>query len=198
MIVLDYIPPMFNEPGKALLVTSTISGEDFIANRLLSGKAGDLLLQLMIDAGLRSKDFSFASSDIHELNSIVQLLKPEYIIAMGNGALKTLTKKSGMKNHRGKALNLHSSFNYLCPVYPTYSIEDLKNVPTFRKTMVADMRNSQQSEPNAVNFEYWEDYHEESYAKHIGMVTENEDTDIHEGHNTQEANYPSCGTSRNW
>ena len=141
--------------GEPLVVLSKLSGEDYISEHLLAGKDGDLIKVLLKDAGLDYTNFSFANCESIYLRGLINDARPACIIAMGNEAMKELTKKSGMKNHRGKILNLHPSFNYLCSVYPTYSVEDLKNVPTFRKTIVADLRNTQQGEPETVEFEYW-------------------------------------------
>jgi uracil-DNA glycosylase family 4 len=162
------LPPRINETGKYLLVIPTPSGGDYIEGKLLSGKDGNLLLGLMMDSGLRAKDFSFASAiDCEEatiedcrdrLKKTINLTNPEYIIAMGNTTLMSLTKKSGIKKYRGDKLRLHELYESNCCVYPTYSLDDLRAVPTYRRTITADFRNSQQGEAEAVEFTYWRSY----------------------------------------
>lgn len=164
--MISNVPPIINEVGNALLVISEVSGEDYINEKLLSGREGELIFKLFTDAGLKAKEFSFAaaidcedssfSECVYRLKMLIDNTKPDYIISMGNTALVALTKKSGIKKYRGQTLSLHESFGFPCIVYPTYSITDLRNVPTFKRTMVADLRNTQQhDEADAIEFSYW-------------------------------------------
>jgi len=125
---------------------------DLIEEKLLSGKDGVLLKSLLSDAGIAPEECSYTLWDCYPGASYT----PSIIIAMGNEALKGLTKKSGIKKYRGQTLQLHEALGSPCSVYPTYSIQDLKNVPTFKKTIIADLRNTQQGESEAVAFEFWE------------------------------------------
>lgn len=161
-----HLPPIITPGGKALLVISGAGGEDYINEKLLSGRDGEIILKLFMDAGLKSKEFSYATAidnrDAHpnecfpRLLRTVETVKPEYIIAMGNVALTSLTKKSGIKKYRGDKLNLHEIFKFECPVYPTYSVQDLRNVPTFKRTIIADLRNTQkQDSSDEIQFSYW-------------------------------------------
>lgn len=164
--MIDNVPPIINEVGNALLVISEVPGEDYVNEKLLSGKEGELILKLFTDAGLKAREFSFAAAIdcedssfgecVYRLKILIDNTKPDYIISMGNTALVALTKKSGIKKYRGQTLPLHESFGFSCSVSPTYSISDLRNVPTFRRTMIADLRNTQQQgDPDTVEFEYW-------------------------------------------
>jgi uracil-DNA glycosylase family 4 len=167
--MIDYLPPIINETGNALLVLSKPGKGDYIEGKLLSGKDGDLILQLFQDAGLKTREFSFTSAVDSEdatfdecfnrLEQSVRQIKPFYIIAMGNTAMNFLTKKSGIKKYRGDKLSLHESYKFNCFVYPTYSIDDLRNVPTFKKTIIADLRNTQhQEDPEQIEFIYWSNH----------------------------------------
>jgi len=163
----DFMPPRINPNGIALLVVSSATSEDFINGRLLSGVDGDLVMKLFKDAGLKMREFSYAAAfDVQEgdddsgckdrLASTIRIVAPQYIISMGNVALQYLTKKSGIKKYRGDKLSLHESYGSTCFVFPTYSTSDLRNVPTFRRTIVADLRNTQkQKDAEAIEFEYW-------------------------------------------
>jgi uracil-DNA glycosylase len=162
----DFMPPRINPNGIALLVVSEAASEDFINGRLLSGVDGDLVMRLFSDSGLKMMEFSYATAfDVQEgendagckdrLAATIREIRPQYIISMGNDALQFLTKKSGIKKYRGNKLSLHESYGFECFVYPTYSTRDLRNVPTFKRTIIADLRNTQQGESDMVKFEFW-------------------------------------------
>lgn len=145
----EYLPPIIK--GPILVALSEACMGDYVEGRLVSSKEGTLLRSLLANAGIDSEECSFALWDNYPKS-----YSPTCIIAMGNEALKGLTKKSGVKKYRGQTLPLHESYGFTCSVYPTYSISDLKNVPMYRKTIVADLRNTQQGESEAVQFTYWE------------------------------------------
>lgn len=64
-------------------------------------------------------------------------IKPDLIIPLGNVALKTLLKKSGLFNKRGKEFVYEG-----CPVVPTYSSELVFLEPKLRKLFVQDVDNA--------------------------------------------------------
>jgi len=137
------------------IVLPEIDGEDFVNGYYLSGKNGELLRSLLRDAGI-STDHLHVTDAEQDVKAFVELVRPAFIIAFGNEALRVTTKKSGIKKYRGDKLQLHESYGFDCCVYPTYSIQDLRNVPTFKKTMIADLRRTQQQEdPDNINFTYW-------------------------------------------
>lgn len=145
-----YLPPIIN--GPILIVLSEPGSGDIIEEKLMSGKDGVVLRQLLKDAGLKPEECSYALWDYFP----GPFYKPELIIAMGNDALKGLTKKSGIKKYRGQTLPLHESYGFTCNVYPTYSVQDLRSVPTYRRTIVADLRNTQKGESDTVAYTMWE------------------------------------------
>ena len=146
----EYLAPIIN--GPTLIVLSRPGMGDIIEEKLMSGKDGIVLRQLLKDSGINPEECSYALWD----HLPGPPYKPELIIAMGNEALKGLTKKSGIKKYRGQTLPLHEIYGFTCTVYPTYSVSDLRNVPTFRRTMIADLRNTQQGESDLVKFTFWE------------------------------------------
>jgi hypothetical protein len=140
----------------AVIVLPDINGEDFINGYYLSGKNGELLKSLLVDAGIKINDCYVTDATQPDLKEFIDRKRPGYIIAFGNDALNVLTKKSGIKKYRGQTLPLHESYGFTCNVYPTYSVVDLRNIPTFKRTILADLRNTQKGESDSVSFEFWE------------------------------------------
>lgn len=66
---------------------------------------------------------------------------PKLIIPVNNLALKTLTKKSGIFNKRGKVFPLAAE-NTSIPVAPSYDITDVVNEPKLRQLFVQDIENA--------------------------------------------------------
>jgi len=72
----------------------------------------------------------FLFKDLEDVN-------PELIIPLGNVALKTLLKKSGLFNKRGREFEYEG-----CPVVPTYSSDLVFLEPKLRKLFVQDVNNA--------------------------------------------------------
>ena len=64
-------------------------------------------------------------------------IKPELIIPLGNVAMRTLLKKSGLFNKRGKEYTYED-----CPVVPTFSSDLVFLEPKLRKLFVQDVENA--------------------------------------------------------
>lgn len=81
------------------------------------------------------------TSDFHEhrpfLYKDLDEIQPDLIIPLGNIALKTLLKKSGIYNKRGKEFEYEG-----CPVVPTYSSDLIFLEPKLRKLFVQDVNNA--------------------------------------------------------
>lgn len=145
-----YLPPIIN--GKTLVALSQPGSGDRLEERLLSGKDGVVLKLILKDAGLDPQECSYSLWDHIPWKEY----SPTRIIAIGNEALRGLTKKSGIKKYRGQVLTVHESIGSAALVYPTYSIKDLRNVPTYLRTMIADIRNARERDTeDTVAFEYW-------------------------------------------
>ena len=67
----------------------------------------------------------------------LESINPELIIPLGNVAMKTLLKKSGLFNKRGKEFEYEG-----CPVVPTYSSDLVFLEPKLRKLFVQDINNA--------------------------------------------------------
>jgi uracil-DNA glycosylase family 4 len=142
--------------GSILIVFSSPSGADDIHGGYdENAKESRLLKSILTDAGLSSEHTSIGyatrcygrkanSSDIDacraHLKSQIEALQPSAIIALGQDALKSLTKLSGVKDKRGGSFPLHAVFGYECLVYPTYGLDEIIRVPTFRKVVTSDFR----------------------------------------------------------
>ncbi len=161
--------------GKILVVTSYPTGEDDLRGEYGTGKKGALLRKVLKDSGVLYDDATITScvrcapptffpNITHSigpcrpyLQEDIAQLQPTIIISMGNAALVSLTKKSGIKKHRGKVYPLHKDFGMMYNTHPTYGIEDLVKVPTYYKVIVSDIRNATkgQTTPAKVQFTYW-------------------------------------------
>lgn len=84
-------------------------------------------------------DLTTADFNLHRpfLYSDLASIEPQLIIPLGNVAMKTLLKKSGLFNKRGKEFE-HEG----CPVVPTYSSDLVFLEPKLRKLFVQDINNA--------------------------------------------------------
>jgi hypothetical protein len=84
-------------------------------------------------------DLTTADFNLHRpfLYSDLAAIEPELIIPLGNVAMKTLLKKSGLFNKRGKEFYYED-----CPVVPTYSSDLVFLEPKLRKLFVQDINNA--------------------------------------------------------
>jgi len=71
------------------------------------------------------------------LNADIEEIDPELIIPLGNVAMKTLLKKSGLFNKRGREF-LYEDY----PVVPTYGAHAVMLEPKLRKLFVQDLDNA--------------------------------------------------------
>lgn len=148
-------------PSRAdvMVVLSNPSGEDDLAGGFVpDSRVGNMLRQVMEAGGYRDGEYfvTFATrcaagrdnpptlKDVdacrtHMIDEIREK-KPKTIIAFGNDAFKSLCKKSGIKENRGKAFPLHADFDYSCEVNPTYAITDIFRVPNFKSVITSDIR----------------------------------------------------------
>lgn len=161
--------------GKILIVLSSPSGEDDINGELGNGENYKQLKELCSQGGIEASSYTVTTAIrcglpkiYHHVEDSTEecrvhmrgmLESQDYsrIIAFGNIALKSLTKKSGIKTYRGKTLSLHKSFEKEIDVYPTYGLEDLRRVPMYKNTIISDLKNAVGSlfSPQKVSFIYW-------------------------------------------
>jgi len=91
----------------------------------------------------------YLKEDIHASN-------PHYILCMGDHALRAVTKRSGIKNNRGKELQALPELNTNAKVFCTYSLEYLAKNSTLERTVVSDIRRcSPQRTDTTVPWRIW-------------------------------------------
>lgn len=148
--------------GGVMLVAQAPGGQEDMKGEALSGRVGQLLDQMLIDAGydlaqvfktnavrcrppmIDGKDRAPTPDEItacrKHLKAEIDAVQPEVIIALGDVALRALCKKSGVADKRGKEFALHAEFGYDCSVWPTRQPGYVLHAPTARDTIVADLR----------------------------------------------------------
>lgn len=158
-----------NGTGDILIVVSEPDKRDDLDGVLYTSRNGKVLKELLKDAGIdsytitgatRCAPTTYLKGDPEQCRThLIPLIQSKpwtAIIAMGNIALKTLTKKSGIKKWRGKAITIHNSYGITREVFATYGVEEFLESPTYRNIMVRDLRNSlEKGEPDAVEFVRW-------------------------------------------
>ena len=91
------------------------------------------------EPNIREDDLETSDYNTHRpfLYADLEEVQPELIIPLGNVALKTLLKKSGLFNKRGKEFVYEG-----CPVVPTYSSDLVFLEPKLRKLFIQDINNA--------------------------------------------------------
>jgi uracil-DNA glycosylase family 4 len=81
----------------------------------------------------------YLKEDIHAAN-------PDYILCLGDHALRAVTKKSGIKNNRGKELQALSILETEAKVFCTYSLEYIAKNSTLERTVISDINRCKKNE----------------------------------------------------
>lgn len=91
------------------------------------------------EPNIKEDDLATADYNTHRpyLFADLEAIDPDLIIPLGNVALKTLLKKSGLFNKRGREFQFEG-----CPVVPTYSSDLVFLEPKLRKLFVQDVNNA--------------------------------------------------------
>ena len=138
------VPGKGATPAKIMLVGQNPGVKEDCAGEAFIGPSGRLLDEMLADAGF-DRDECFITNAVKcrtpqepgtyrdrppnteeidacrtHLTQEIHRVKPDVIIAMGDVALRALTRLSGIGNKRGKSFPLHKSFAYDCEVWPTY------------------------------------------------------------------------------
>jgi uracil-DNA glycosylase family 4 len=91
----------------------------------------------------------YLKEDIHQA-------QPNYILCMGDVSLRAVTKRSGIKNNRGKELSAIPELNTNAKVFCTYSLEYIAKNSTIEKTVLSDIRRcSPQRTDTTVPWRIW-------------------------------------------
>jgi DNA polymerase len=140
--------------GRVLVVGMNPGWQEDLAGEAFVGPSGEMLAELLDDAGFEPETYRLTNAvrcagepdntaidacrahltaEIHER-------RPEVIIALGDVALQSLTKKSGITAKRGQSFPLHSSFGYACEVWATLHPAYVIRTPNAYDTVLADLR----------------------------------------------------------
>lgn len=144
--------------GQAPGVKEDCSGEAFI------GKSGHLLNEMLTAAGIdpagvyltnavkckppvEKGTFSERAPLPAEIDACrvhltqeIHRIKPDVIIALGDTALKALTRLTGISKRRGQAWPLHKMFAYDCDVWATWHPAYVLRVLMARATVTSDLQ----------------------------------------------------------
>jgi len=91
------------------------------------------------------------------LKEDIRASNPDYILCMGDGALRAVTKKSGIKNNRGKELTPLPELGTNATVFCTYSLEYLAKNSTLERTVISDISRCKARRTDAnVPWKIWE------------------------------------------
>ena len=141
-----------------LIVGSAPTSRDDLAGAPFSGASGALLRGILTDAGFDPAKVRYTTAvkcganwpaSSGEVDSCrqhlideVQRQRPQAIIALGDTALRALTKQAGLRHKRGTNYKLHAAFG--CGdeeiVWPTYALALVNSTPQVRNVIVSDFR----------------------------------------------------------
>lgn len=181
--------------GPILIVLDEVASEYDLNATYYAGKSGQLLDGILEDAGLRREDCTVVGLtrcygtpereqislcvDLH-LKKLVNERLFSTIIATGDSGLGVLTGKSGLKDKRGQSFPLHKRFEVDGTVWPTYSLQLVRRVPTYRGVVSADIRRAVSSSRSSeeLKWEWWDGQElpdSDVYAYDIETIPENFD-----------------------
>jgi uracil-DNA glycosylase family 4 len=161
--------------GKLLVVGQNPGGREDLAGEPFIGRSGSILREMLADAGYKPDDYRLTNAvRCHspnnrpptpaEVNTCRIYLKeeiheqrPEAIIALGDTALRSLLRSSGVRSKRGQSFPLHKSFDYECGVWPTYHPAYVLRSPQAKAVVVSDFRRVKSGRnPEEVPWEWWD------------------------------------------
>jgi len=170
------IPGRGPSPASVLVVGSNPIGSDDTLGACFTGKHGRLLDELLTQSG-------FDPSNVRITNAVrcqtadklkpmpesvnacrpylrdeIHAVQPKIIIALGDTALQSLCKTSGVSVKRGTRMLLHDDFGFQCEVWPTYDPGHVLRLPNARAVVLADLRRARDSAipEDDVRWEWWD------------------------------------------
>lgn len=170
------IPGRGPRPASVLVVGSNPIGSDDTLGACFTGKHGRLLDELLTQSG-------FDPSNVRITNAVrcqtadklkpmpesvnacrpylrdeIHAVQPKIIIALGDTALQSLCKSSGVSVKRGSSYPLHAEFGYSCDVWPTYDTGHVLRLPNTRAVVLSDFRRARDSAmpEDDVKWEWWD------------------------------------------
>ena len=172
------VPGRGSEQAKIMLVGQAPGAKEDCAGEAFVGKSGLLLDEMLRDAGFDPNDvyltnavkckppvekgtFGERAPNTEEIDACrthltreIHRIKPDVIIALGDVALRSLTRLQGVSGKRGKSYPLHAMFAYDCEVWPTWHPAYVLRVPASRSTVTVDLRRVRDRGLQHETFEY--------------------------------------------
>jgi uracil-DNA glycosylase family 4 len=146
------------EQASILIVGQNPGGQEALAGKPFIGPSGAVLNEILAESGLDLNDIRVTNAVRCEtlqeraptpkevdacrvyLKEEIHATRPSVIIAMGDVALRALTKLSGITSKRGKEYPLHPAFEYQCSVWPTFHPAHILRYPIYKAVVLADLR----------------------------------------------------------
>lgn len=141
-----------------LVVGQNPGGREDLIGAPFVGPSGTILRGMLADAGFKEGEYRLTnavrcrtprnrppspteiSACRPHLIEEIQRVQPKAIIALGDVALRALTRMGGLGGRRGRSVPLHAEFGYTgAEVYPTYHPAFVLRVPVARPTVVSDL-----------------------------------------------------------
>lgn len=155
------LSPVLRSPltktGGVLIVCDFPDSRTDFDGEAFSGPLGRLLHDLCKKANLTDYQTTYAVKCAPESNGLslplasinacrthlasdIARVQPEIILTMGDVALRAITKKSGIKTHRGTELSTLLEFGTNARVICTYSVDFVARRSTIERTVISDIR----------------------------------------------------------
>lgn len=167
--ITNCIPGRGPEHAEVMIVAQGPGGQEDTRGEVLVGPSGKLLDVMLRDAGYdpsevyktnatrcrAPRDRAPTPGEIdacrHHLADEIRRVRPRVIVALGDSALRSLCKLTGIREKRGKELLLHSTFELSAngdgvgavsppQVFATYHPAFVLRVPQAKNVVVADLR----------------------------------------------------------
>jgi DNA polymerase I-like protein with 3'-5' exonuclease and polymerase domains/uracil-DNA glycosylase len=159
--------------GPILIVLDKVTSEADLAGTYFGGKTGRLLRDILERSNLTPEDVTVTSSTrcmgdyfhndrernrLQFVQSVGNLDRFSLVIALGDEAFSLLTLKSGVKQHRGKEFHLHKSYGVGRTIWPTYGLDLVRRVPTFKPVVESDISRAISSArvSESIDWEWWD------------------------------------------
>jgi uracil-DNA glycosylase len=162
--------------GKTMFCGMNPGAEENFAGRAFIGKSGAQLYRMLAAAGYAREDVrvtnavrcalpakapmrpEFIDACRDHLKAEIHRMRPERIVALGDVALRSLCKTSGVTGKRGSSRPLHPDFEYPCEVWITLHPAHVLRNPILEAGVVADLRRMRAglAQPEEIAFTYYD------------------------------------------
>jgi uracil-DNA glycosylase len=189
------VPGRGASPARVMLVGQAPGVKEDCAGEAFVGKAGHLLDEMLRDAGYDERDvfltnavrckppvekgtFSERAPNTDEIDACrvhltneIHRVRPDVIVALGDVALRSLTRLAGISGKRGRSFSLHKMFAYDCEVWPTFHPAYVLRVPASRPTVTVDLRRIRDRSLEHEQLQYGRFYPPDQGGETVGFRT---------------------------